>query len=96
MDLNLRDERVKVIAEGNESKDGQIVIDKMHGKRVRILESVDSKGCYESFASKINEKIQSAVIGSFEEQRKNWITPLSRTLSVENNNKNTLKTVKDI
>lgn len=76
----LRDEQVKVIAEGSESKDGQILIDKLHGRRVRILESIDSRGCYESFASKLNDKRQSAVIGSFEEQRKKWITSPSRTL----------------
>nr|VDD19826.1 unnamed protein product [Brassica oleracea] len=76
----LRDEQVKVIAEGSESKDGQILIDKLHGRRVQILESIDSRGCYESFASKLNDKRQSAVIGSFEEQRKKWITSPSRTL----------------
>ncbi|CAH8313597.1 unnamed protein product [Eruca vesicaria subsp. sativa] len=76
----LRAEQVKVIAEGSESKDGQIVIDKLHGRRVQILESIDSRGCYESFASKLNDKIQSAVIGSFEEQRKKWTTSRSRTL----------------
>ncbi|KAL0876444.1 hypothetical protein Bca101_026149 [Brassica carinata] len=76
----LRDEQVKVIAEGSESKDGQIVIHKLHGRRVQILESIDSRGCYESFASKLNDKIQSAVIGSFEEQWNKWFASPSRTL----------------
>lgn len=76
----LRDEQVKVIAQGYESRDGQIVIDKLHGRRVQILESIDSRGCYESFASKLNDKRQSAVIGSFEEQMNKWITPPNGTL----------------
>ncbi|KAF8084183.1 hypothetical protein N665_0730s0026 [Sinapis alba] len=76
----LRDEQVKVIAEGSDSKDGQILIDKQHGRQVQILESIDPRGCYESFASKLNDKKQSAVIGSFEEQRKKWTTSPNRTL----------------
>ncbi|KAJ0238592.1 Inosine-uridine preferring nucleoside hydrolase family protein [Hirschfeldia incana] len=76
----LTDEQVKVIAEGSESKDGQILIDKLHGRRVQILESIDPRGCYESFASKLNDKRQSAVIGSFEEQRKKWFTSPNRSL----------------
>ncbi|KFK26124.1 hypothetical protein AALP_AA8G206800 [Arabis alpina] len=73
----LRVEHIKVIAEGDESKDGQILIDKLRGKQINVLEGVDSRGCYESFASRLDEKKQSAVIGSFEEQRKKWNTPPS-------------------
>ncbi|XP_023637200.1 uncharacterized protein LOC17882923 [Capsella rubella] len=71
----LRSEQIKVIAEGDESKDGQILIDKLRGKQIKILERVDLRGCYESFASRLDDKKQSAVIGSFEEQRKRWNTP---------------------
>ncbi|KAL1188579.1 Nucleoside hydrolase 3 [Cardamine amara subsp. amara] len=73
----LRAELIKVAAEGDESKDGQILMDKLHGKQIKILERVDLRGCYESFASRLDDKKQSAVIGSFEEQRKNWSTPPS-------------------
>jgi len=38
---------------------------------------VDLRGCYESFASRLDDKKQSAVIGSFEEQRMKWNTPPS-------------------
>ncbi|KAL0735550.1 hypothetical protein Bca4012_011760 [Brassica carinata] len=73
----LRAEHIKVIAEGDESKDGQILMDKLRGKQVKILERVDVRGCYEGFASRLGDKNQSAVIGSFEEQRKKWNTPQS-------------------
>ncbi|CAH2072405.1 unnamed protein product [Thlaspi arvense] len=71
----LRAEHVKVIAEGNESRDGQILIDKLRRKQIKILERVDFRGYIESFASTLDDTKQSAVIGSFEEQRKKWNTP---------------------
>ncbi|XP_024012396.1 uncharacterized protein LOC18016596 [Eutrema salsugineum] len=73
----LRAEHIKVIAEGDESKDGQILIDKLRRKQIKILESVDLRGCLDIFASTLDDKKQSAVIGSFEEQRKKWNTPPS-------------------
>lgn len=73
----LRAEHIKVIAKGDESKDGQILIDKLQGKQIKILERVDLRGCYESFASRLDDKKQSAVIGSFEDQRKKWSAPPS-------------------
>ncbi|KAG2273554.1 hypothetical protein Bca52824_056109 [Brassica carinata] len=73
----LRAEHIRVIAEGDESKDGQVLIDNLRGRQVKILERVDVRGCYESFASRLTDKNQSAVIGSFEEQRKKWNTPPS-------------------
>lgn len=73
----LRAEHIKVIAEGDESKDGQVLIDTLRGKQVNILERVDVRGCYEGFASRLGDKNQSAVVGSFEEQRKKWNTPPS-------------------
>ncbi|KAG7555762.1 Ribonucleoside hydrolase-like [Arabidopsis suecica] len=78
----LRVEHIKVIAEGDESKDGQILIDKLHGKQINILERVDLRGFYVSFASRLDDKKQSAVIGSFEEQRKKWNTPRSSETSM--------------
>ncbi|XP_020878603.1 uncharacterized protein LOC9307918 [Arabidopsis lyrata subsp. lyrata] len=78
----LRVEHIKVIAEGDESKDGQILIDKLRGKQIKILERVDLRGCYVSFASRLDDKKQSAVIGSFEEQGKKWNTPPSSETSM--------------
>ncbi|CAN8244078.1 unnamed protein product [Cochlearia groenlandica] len=84
----LEDEHIRVISEGDESKDGQIIIDKLRGKRIKILERVDSKSYYESFASTLDDKKQSAVIGSFEEQKKKWNT--SPSLQQKNNIKDTI------
>ncbi|XP_010492928.1 PREDICTED: uncharacterized protein LOC104770230 isoform X3 [Camelina sativa] len=73
----LRDEHIKVIAEGDESIDGKILIDELRGKQVKILERVDLRGFSESFASRLDDTKQSAVIGSFDEQKKKWSTPPS-------------------
>ncbi|KAF2287749.1 hypothetical protein GH714_002557 [Hevea brasiliensis] len=63
---------IKVLAEGVESKDGQIVVDEKQGKLVKILESVDPVVYYDVFAMQLGVKNQSAVVGSFEEQRRMW------------------------
>jgi inosine-uridine nucleoside N-ribohydrolase len=73
----MRAEHIKVIAEGDESRDGKILIDKLRGKQIKILERVDLISISESFASRLDDKKQSAVIGSFEEQKKIWSTPPS-------------------
>ncbi|KAG7551169.1 Ribonucleoside hydrolase-like [Arabidopsis thaliana x Arabidopsis arenosa] len=73
----LRAEHLKVIAEGDESIDGKILIDKLRGKQIKILERVDLRSFSESFASRLDDQKQSAVIGSFEEQKKKWSTPPS-------------------
>ncbi|KAJ4955250.1 hypothetical protein NE237_012033 [Protea cynaroides] len=70
---------IKVIAMGDESKDGQIVIDKKQGKLVKILESVNPREYYDYFAKLIGDKSQSAVIGSFDEQKIIWSTPSNKT-----------------
>ncbi|CAA7061926.1 unnamed protein product [Microthlaspi erraticum] len=71
----LRPEHIRVVAKEDESKDGQILVDKQLGKEIKTLEGVDLRGCYESFASRLDDKKQSAVIGSFEEQKKKWNSP---------------------
>ncbi|KAF2287746.1 hypothetical protein GH714_002549 [Hevea brasiliensis] len=63
---------IKVLAEGVESKDGQIVVDEKQGKLVKILESVDPVVYYDVFTMQLGVKNQSAVVGSFEEQRRMW------------------------
>ncbi|RZC53205.1 hypothetical protein C5167_012054 [Papaver somniferum] len=71
---------VKVLATGDLSKDGQIIIDEKHGKPVKIVESVDNQKYYAAFANLLGEKMQSAVIGSFDEQKKMWSTPTCQSL----------------
>ncbi|XP_043722088.1 uncharacterized protein LOC122669395 [Telopea speciosissima] len=72
---------VKVITVGDESKDGQIVIDKKQGKLVKILESVNPMEYYDHFAKLLGDKLQSAVIGSFDEQKVIWSTPSNQTMN---------------
>ncbi|KZV36327.1 hypothetical protein F511_28769 [Dorcoceras hygrometricum] len=65
--------KVQVLASGLESEDGQLTIGEDNGNSVRILESVDSLAYYNVFANQLGEQKQSAVIGSFEEQRRQRI-----------------------
>ncbi|CAI0466570.1 unnamed protein product [Linum tenue] len=73
--LALQVKHIKVLAGGDESKDGQIVIDEKQGKHVRALKCIDPDAYYEAFTNLLGEKKQSAVIGSFEEQKRIWNRP---------------------
>jgi hypothetical protein len=66
---------VKIFAEGVESKDGQTVIDEKDGKLVTIIENVNSTAYYDLFVNRLDDTKQSAVIGSFDEQRRQWSRP---------------------
>lgn len=62
---------VKVLADGVESTDGKIVVEK-HGKLVRILSRVSAMAYYNLLADKLGDHNQSAKVGSFEEQTRKW------------------------
>lgn len=87
----IRTKSIKVIAEGDESTDGQIVIDEDHGKVVKILDNLDPVAYYDLFANQLGTEKQSAVLGSFDEQTRIWNTPpsvqteTSATLWISNN-----------
>ena len=68
---------IKVIAKGDESEDGRIAIidKKKKGKAVKVLENLDTIAYYGEFAKGLGRKKQSAVIGSFDEQRRIWNRP---------------------
>ncbi|PNY07145.1 pyrimidine-specific ribonucleoside hydrolase rihB [Trifolium pratense] len=66
---------IKVLASGDESSDGKIVVDEKHGKLVRILSNVEENAYYNLYANKLGDQNQSAKIGSFEEQTRNWSHP---------------------
>ncbi|CAL1397069.1 unnamed protein product [Linum trigynum] len=70
--LALQVKHIKVLAGGDESTDGQIVIDEKQGKHVRALKCIDPDAYYGAFTNRLGEKKQSAVIGSFEEQKRIW------------------------
>lgn len=66
---------IRVIAEGIESRDGQIAVDKKQGKFVKVLENLDPVAYYDIFANELGKKKQSAVVGSFNDQKRIWSTP---------------------
>ncbi|CAI9779793.1 unnamed protein product [Fraxinus pennsylvanica] len=68
---------VSVLATGIESEDGQITIDQDQGNSVKVLENVDQDAYYDIFANRLRDEKQSAIVGSFEEQRRIWNTPRS-------------------
>lgn len=68
---------IKVFAEGDESKDGYTYPDK-NGKLVSVLENVDPKGFRDMFWDRLGDGKQSAVFGSFEDQKRMWSSPPNR------------------
>ncbi|KAJ6764117.1 INOSINE-URIDINE PREFERRING NUCLEOSIDE HYDROLASE FAMILY PROTEIN [Salix koriyanagi] len=70
---------IKVLAEGVESEDGGVVIDEKQGRLVKIVEKVNVGAYYDLFTEQLSSKEQSAVMGSFDEQRRNWSVPLNLT-----------------
>ncbi|KAI3863883.1 hypothetical protein MKW98_031475 [Papaver atlanticum] len=66
---------VNVSATGDVSRDGQTIIDEIHGKLVKVIESVDTRKYFAEFANLLGETKQTAVIGSFNQQKKIWSTP---------------------
>lgn len=69
---------IRVLA-GDLSLDGQIKVNQ-YGKVVRILDDFSSKTYYRRFASLLGHRRQSAVIGSFDEQKKMWNKPNNETV----------------
>ncbi|GFY85201.1 inosine-uridine preferring nucleoside hydrolase family protein [Actinidia rufa] len=67
--------RISVTATGVEYEDGNMKIDEKNGKSVRILENLDPMTYYALFANRLGDEQQSAVVGSFEEQRRTWSSP---------------------
>ncbi|KAI5654059.1 hypothetical protein M9H77_31246 [Catharanthus roseus] len=75
LDLRFEQNTVEIFAQGVESEDGQITMNGERGRSVRILKNVNPIAFYERFAVQLGEKKQSAVIGSFSEQKRLWSTP---------------------
>ena len=75
LDPKFEEKPIKILADGNESSDGKVVVDEKGGKLVRILSSVDAKAYQSLYANKLGLKEQSAKISSFEEQRRRWSSP---------------------
>ncbi|XAR49079.1 hypothetical protein NMG60_11032134 [Bertholletia excelsa] len=65
---------LKILATGDILKDGQVAIEGIEGKNVKILESIDQSKYYEHFANVLGDSRQTAVIASFDEQKGMWST----------------------
>ncbi|XP_024931679.3 nucleoside hydrolase 3 [Ziziphus jujuba] len=74
---------VKVSANGIESKDGQTLIDKKKGKLVKILENINPIAYYDVYANQLGLEKQSAVLGSFNEQKRMWRKPPKTSLKYD-------------
>ncbi|KAF8394486.1 hypothetical protein HHK36_020694 [Tetracentron sinense] len=83
LNLTLQAKPVNVLATGDVSKDGQITIDEKQGRLVKIVESINPMAFYDQFANLLSDKMQSAVIGSFDEQKRIWSTPPKQALIVQ-------------
>ncbi|PKI47960.1 hypothetical protein CRG98_031624 [Punica granatum] len=70
---------IRVIAEGVESEDGYTYIDNKNGKLVTMLEYLDPKSSYLAFWGQLSYEKQSAVIGSFKDQKRMWSLPPNQT-----------------
>ncbi|KAF5736907.1 hypothetical protein HS088_TW14G01062 [Tripterygium wilfordii] len=66
---------IKFFAEGIESKDGETIVEEKQGKLVKVLENVNTVAYYDLFAKQLGVEQQSAVLGSFCEQKKLWSRP---------------------
>ncbi|XP_004296774.1 PREDICTED: uncharacterized protein LOC101313205 isoform X1 [Fragaria vesca subsp. vesca] len=74
---------IKVFADDIESRDGEISIYQDEGKLVKVLDTVNAKTYYELFADRLSDSKQSAVLASFEEQKKLWQKPPNQTEPAE-------------
>ncbi|KAK1430775.1 hypothetical protein QVD17_13771 [Tagetes erecta] len=65
-------EHLKVNAEGMLSKDGEVTFDTYKNKGFKVLQGFDYVSCYNIFSNRLLRQEQSAVIGSFDEQKRLW------------------------
>lgn len=66
--------KLKITATGVEAKDGEIGIDIKQGKLVKVLENVNPIAYSNLIVTQLSVKNQSAIVGSFDEQRRTWIS----------------------
>ncbi|KAI4965477.1 hypothetical protein ZWY2020_051966 [Hordeum vulgare] len=65
-------ERAVTVSSGHVSIDGETVLHQANGKVVKVLDHLDANAYYTEFAKLLNTKKQSAVVGSFDEQKRMW------------------------
>ncbi|KAI5326519.1 hypothetical protein L3X38_035593 [Prunus dulcis] len=74
---------LKVVAEGDVSIIGQLLVDENQTKMVKILCSINPEAYYEQFANILGAKQLSAVIASFVEEKGTWATQPNRTCTID-------------
>ncbi|XP_024027519.1 uncharacterized protein LOC21394548 isoform X2 [Morus notabilis] len=77
LNTSLKIKPIKVYAQGIEAKDGQTWVDEKQGKSVKILENINPMAYYNVLAKQLSDEKQSAVIASYDEQKRIWIKPPS-------------------
>lgn len=70
----IQENQVDVVV-GDEINEGQTVVDNVKGKLVKILGDFDAEAYFTKFSCSLANKKQSAVISSFNEQKKIWSKP---------------------
>ncbi|KAJ0593991.1 putative inosine/uridine-preferring nucleoside hydrolase domain, ribonucleoside hydrolase [Helianthus annuus] len=66
---------LKVYTKGQLSRDGEVIFDKKKKKEFKVLQGFNHVSCYNIFSSGLLRQKQSAVIGSFGEQKRRWSSP---------------------
>ncbi|XP_020580617.1 uncharacterized protein LOC110024767 [Phalaenopsis equestris] len=74
LDSQMQVKPVRVMT-GNMATDGQLFVDEKKGNFVNILDNLNSEAYYSQYAKYLSEMNQTAVIGSFEQQKKQWSSP---------------------
>lgn len=66
---------VRVMATGDAATDGWTIVDHEKGNPLNILEEIDTASYYRDIVATLNEKVQSAVVANFSEQKQSWTHP---------------------
>ncbi|KAL8230142.1 hypothetical protein R6Q59_000522 [Mikania micrantha] len=66
---------LKVFAEGQLSRDGEVIFDPHKKKGIKVLKGFNDESCYDIFSNNLLRRKQSAVIGSFDQQKRLWGSP---------------------
>ncbi|MFS7923018.1 putative inosine/uridine-preferring nucleoside hydrolase domain, ribonucleoside hydrolase [Helianthus anomalus] len=66
---------LKVYTEGQLSRDGEVIFDTKKKKGFKVLQGFNHVSCYKIFSNGLLRRKQSAVIGSFTEQKRRWCSP---------------------
>ncbi|KAJ0602053.1 putative inosine/uridine-preferring nucleoside hydrolase domain, ribonucleoside hydrolase [Helianthus annuus] len=66
---------LKVYTKGQLSRDGEVIFDTKKKKEFKVLQGFNHVSCYNIFSNGLLRQKQSAVIGSFGEQKRRWSSP---------------------